>query len=271
MVHHRLHRAALLTRRHSPEAHEGGQVGQALERVHLLEADDGLGERLSAAQLPVARRSLLTPLQRLPAGGWNVGQHGSPAAGFLVLEGCLTREVRLLGHSAAIEFLAQGDVLRPSTEAELGSVPSSVGWRVLEPTRLALLDADFLHAVRPWPEILAELLSRQERRAEWLTSILAISHLPRVDLRVLVLLWHFADRWGKVRSGEVTVSIPLTHVDIARLIGARRPTVTTALHTLGTAGRAVQNGKGSWVLRGGPPTELDRLQPDATSRRVPGT
>jgi CRP/FNR family cyclic AMP-dependent transcriptional regulator len=250
-------------------------VGQALERIYLLEADPALGERLYATKLPAARRSLVTPVKRLPAGDWDVGQEEAPAAGFLLLEGCLTREVRLLGHSAAIEFLAQGDLLQPSAEGDLGSVPSSVEWRVLEPTRLAVLDSDFLHAVHPWPEVLAELLSRQERRAEWLASVLAISHLPRVDLRVLVLLWHFADRWGTVRSGEVTVSIPLTHVDISRLIGARRPTVTTALRRLGEAGLVVHNGKGSWVLRGGPPTRLDGLSEAGTavptSRRAAGT
>lgn len=248
-------------------------MDEALERMQLLEVDPELGGQLSAGQLARARRELVVSVQRLPTGRWDVAPQAAPAAGFLVVEGCLTREVAILAESAAIEFVAVGDVLRPWLEEGSGSVDSSVVWQVLEPTRLAMLDLEFLRAARPWPEVTAELLSRQERRAEGLTSVLAISHLPRVDLRVLVLFWHFADRWGKVRGGEVSVPVPLTHLHIARLVGAQRPTVTTALHRLGAAGLVVPRGKGEWLLRGGPPTQLRSLPeggaPVPTSRRVP--
>jgi hypothetical protein len=163
---------------------------------------------------------------------------------------------RHLGRDCAIEFLAEGDLLRTTGEAGSASVESQVVWQVLEPTRLAVLDRDFLLSVQPWPEVTAQLLRRQERRAEWLSNVLAISHLPRVELRVLVLFWQFADRWGKVRGGEVSVPIPLTHLNVARLIGARRPTVTTALGRLAEAGLVVQEGNGHWLLRGGPPQQL---------------
>jgi hypothetical protein len=141
-------------------------------------------------------------------------------------------------------------------EAGSASVDSEVVWQVLEPTRLAVLDRDFLLSVQLWPDVTAALLRRQERRAEWLSNVLAISHLPRVELRVLVLFWQFADHWGKVRGGEVSVPIPLTHLNVARLIGARRPTVTTALGRLAEAGLVVQEGNGHWLLRGGPPQQL---------------
>lgn len=249
-------------------------MDNAAEPIEVLAADPGLGGRLRPAELSAARRSVLAHVQRLPAGAWDIGQAEPPAVGFLVLEGCLTREVEILGQRAAIEFLAQGDVLRPAP-AELGSVDSSVVWRALEPTLLAVLDVHFVQAAAPWPDIFVELVSRQERRAEWLTTILAISHLPRVDLRVLVLFWHFADRWGRVRGGEVTVPIPLTHLNIATLIGARRPTVTTALHRLGEAGLVVQQGKGWWALRGGPPTQMHDFLQDGgavgTPDRASGT
>jgi CRP/FNR family cyclic AMP-dependent transcriptional regulator len=98
-----------------------------------------------------------------------------------VLEGCIAREVSILGQTAAVEFLAEGDLLRPSGKVGAASVDSRVVWRALEPTRLAVLDRDFLLTVKPWPELTAGLLERQERRADWLANVLAISHLPRVD------------------------------------------------------------------------------------------
>jgi CRP/FNR family cyclic AMP-dependent transcriptional regulator len=190
-----------------------------------------------------------------------------------VLKGCITREVSILGETAGIEFLADGDLLRPSGEAGAASVDSRVVWRVLEPTRLAILDRDFLLAVRPWPELTAGLLERQERRADWLANVLAISHLPRVDLRVLVLFWLFADRWGKVRGNGVRVPIPLTHKNIAHLIGARRPTVTTTLNNLTGAGLLLQERNGYWLLRGGPPGQqrdvLERIAELRLGRTAP--
>ena len=36
---------------------------------------------------------------------------------------------------------------------------------------------------------------------------LAVAHLRRVETRVLVVLWHFADRWGSVRSDGVALHV----------------------------------------------------------------
>jgi CRP/FNR family cyclic AMP-dependent transcriptional regulator len=245
------------------------------ESVRILEADPGLAEGLSDGQLAAARGAVVASVQGLGTGLWRDAEEQVPAGGFLVLEGCIAREVSILGETAAIEFLAEGDLLRPSGEVGAASVDSRVVWRALEPTRLAVLDRDFLLTVKPWPELTAGLLERQERRAEWLASVLAISHLPRVDLRVLVLFWLFADRWGKVRGDEVRVPIPLTHLNIAHLIGARRPTVTTTLNALTEAGLLLQEKNGYWLLRGGPPEKqrdvLDKiaaLRPGRTAPRA---
>ncbi len=49
--------------------------------------------------------------------------------------------------------------------------------------------------------------------------------------------------------------IPLTHLNIARLIGARRPTVTTTLNNLTEAGLLLRENNGYWLLRGRPPEQ----------------
>jgi CRP/FNR family cyclic AMP-dependent transcriptional regulator len=240
-------------------------VNTSHESVQVLEVDSGLGEGLTAEQLPAARRAVVASVKRLGTGSWHPNLDHVPQAGYLVLEGCIAREMVILGETAAIDFLAQGDLVRPSEDAGLASVASRVTWEVLEPMRLAVLDRDFLVAVQPWPEVIAQLLKRQERRAEWLANVLAVSHLPRVELRILVLFWQFADRWGSVRGGGVTVPIPLTHLNIARLVGARRPTVTSALNKLIGAGLLIHESNGHWILRGRPPTQLH----DATGAVLP--
>ena len=43
-----------------------------------------------------------------------------------------------------------------------------------------------------------ELFNRGTRRAHHLAVALAISHHQRVDDRLLLTLWHLAERWGRV-------------------------------------------------------------------------
>jgi len=229
------------------------------ERVRVLDLDRELAEGLSAADAGSASRSVSATVRTLRPGPWQPDVHdgdGVPPGGLLVLEGCVSREVSVLGVTAAVDFLADGDLLLVADQRPLLSVPSSSSWVVLELTRLAVLDAAFVQAIGPWPQVVANLMRRQERHADWLAHVLAISHLPRVELRVHVLFWLFADRWGRRRGNEVTVPIPLTHLSVARLIGARRPTVTTAIRRLVDDGVLTPEGPGHWVLHGEPPTQL---------------
>jgi CRP/FNR family cyclic AMP-dependent transcriptional regulator len=228
-------------------------------RVRVLDLDRELAEGLSAADVASASRSLSATVRTLEPGAWQSDAHhgdGVPPGGLLVIEGCVSREVSVLGVPAAVDFLAHGDLLHVADERPLFSVPSSASWRVLEPTRVAVLDAAFVHAVGAWPQVVTNLLRRQERHADWLAHVLAISHLPRVELRVQVLFWLFADRWGRRRGNGVTVPIPLTHADVARLIGAQRPTVTTAIRALVDDGVLTSEGRGHWLLHGEPPAQL---------------
>jgi CRP/FNR family cyclic AMP-dependent transcriptional regulator len=226
------------------------------ESVPLLGVDPDLAELIPADQLDAARTAALVLVRHLEVGRWEPDSGTLPAAGFLVLEGCLSREVFLLGEAMAIDVFAQGDVLQPAVEPLMTSLSNGQSWSVLAPTRLALLDAPFLASVQPWPQLTASLLGRHERRCSWLAHVHAISHLPRVETRILALFWLFADRWGRRNASGVTVPIPLTHVNIARLIGAQPPTVTTTLNKLLADGQLAREGGGYWTLRGEPPDRL---------------
>ena len=92
----------------------------------------------------------------------------------------------------------------------------------------------------------------------------AIAHLTRVDDRLLALLWLLAERWGRVVPGGVLVNLRLPHRTLAGMVGARRPSVTTALGQLMTRGDIERRPDGSWLLRGQPPEP--RAQPDESLR-----
>jgi CRP-like cAMP-binding protein len=115
-----------------------------------------------------------------------------------------------------------------------------------------------------WPEIFAALMDRAARRAERLVVTQAIAHLTRVDDRLLALLWLLAERWGRVVPGGVLVSLRLPHRTLAGMVGARRPSVTTALGQLMARGAIERRSDGAWILRGNPPSE-ERIETAAAA------
>jgi CRP/FNR family transcriptional regulator, cyclic AMP receptor protein len=157
----------------------------------------------------------------------------------------------------AVELLAGGDVVRPWRWDTDGShVHAEVGWVVLEPTRLAVLDHGLVTRMQPWPQLGLELFARGTRRAHSLAVALAIAHQQRVEDRLLLTLWYLADRWGRVTADGVAVPLPLPHQRLADLVGARRPSVTTAMGDLIRAGRLSRRDDGAWILHGSPPEQL---------------
>jgi len=142
-------------------------------------------------------------------------------------------------------------------------VTSHVTWNVVEPVRLAALNRRFALTVAPWPEVAAALMDRIIQRARWLAFQLAVCHVVRVDTRLLLMMWHFADRWGRMTREGARVRIPVTHSVLASVVGARRPSVTTALGRLEDQGLIERLPDGEWLLIGSPPEDYARLEAEA--------
>jgi hypothetical protein len=170
----------------------------------------------------------------------------------LIVEGLLGREL-LADDVASLELLGPGDILRPWDESA-GSelLEAVVRWSALAPTRLALLDHQLAVRLAGYPEIHDALLERFVWRSRRLAVLQAISQLNRVDRRILALLWHLAERWGRVTPGGVAVPLTLSHRMLGQLVGARRPTVSSAIGDLTRAGKLSRGPDGAWILTGPP-------------------
>jgi hypothetical protein len=227
--------------------------------ISLLDADPDLADELDPGDVDRARHETRTQVRRLSRGSWDaVGSHEPDIhhRGFLIIDGLLDREVEVLGRRA-VEIIGPGDVIRPWTWDPEGShVHAEVGWEVLEPTRLAVLDHALVQRIAPFPQLGLELFTRAIRRAHALAVALAISHHQRVDDRLLLTLWHVAERWGRVTPDGILVQLPLSHQRLADLVGAHRPSVTTAMGDLAREGAVSRRDDGSWLLHGGPPEQL---------------
>jgi CRP/FNR family cyclic AMP-dependent transcriptional regulator len=189
---------------------------------------------------------------------------GPGGIGLLVVDGLLTHRITIPGRRLA-ELLGRGGFLHCWTSDGGRNVPLTACCSALEPTRLAILDATFAEPVSPWPELVAALMDRAAERSRGLTYAFMISHLRGVEMRLLTLLWHLADRWGWVREEEVVLPLQISHRLLGELVGAHRPSVTAALQRLYRRGLVNRTPKGHWRLLGEPPS-LSCLSPPPPSR-----
>jgi CRP-like cAMP-binding protein len=229
-------------------------------RIRVAEAFPEIVEHLEPEQREVARRQLVAELLVVKAGSWTPTLTAAVPGtlGLLVLDGLLSRDV-ILEKPLATELVGSGDLLRPSDrDGQDAPIPFGISWTVLHPARLAVLDAGFARALGQWPSAVEAVLRGASNRAYSLAITMAVSNLRRVDMRLLVLLWYLADRWGRVTPEGVLVPLRLTHETLARLVGAQRPSVTTALRQLEDEGRLLRTADRAWLLQGDPPETMAR-------------
>jgi CRP/FNR family transcriptional regulator, cyclic AMP receptor protein len=193
----------------------------------------------------------------IPAGTWSGPQTDimRGGIGLLVLHGLLIRHLRVGGRFSS-ELLGEGDLLRPwQGEGARQTLPHKSDWRVLEPTRVAVLDGGAARRFARYPELTGQLVARAVERSRTLATNMAIVQQSRAHIRVHLMLWNLADRWGYLSPEGTILPLRLTHDVLADLVAARRPTVSSALSHLASSGLVRPAGKG-WLLMGEPPETL---------------
>lgn len=239
--------------------------------INLLEADPDLTAGMPPEEVEAARPHAMVRAVHLERGSWEPelpnGESRSPAVGLLVLDGLLSRDVGL-GPRSTTELLGTGDLLRPwDQDANVGPLPLHARWTVLEPTVLAVLDRRFAAIAGRWPALFDAITSRAMRRSRQLVAQLVVNQVIRIDHRLLFVLWSLAERWGRVTPDGVVLTIPLTHATLARLVGARRPSVTTALGQLARDELVVRTEQG-FLLQGSPDDVMGHVERMAAGDRI---
>ena len=230
----------------------------------MLDEDPDLAAILDGSRLAAATRDLRAVAFTVPVGRWEPDGHAPSlrgGIGLLVTDGVLARRVGTQRRSGA-ELLGPGDLLRPATSDGAAESIFKTSWRVIEPLRVAVLDQRFLMRLAPYPEIAGELIGRAVERAGHVLVHMAIAHHPRVDARLLHLLWQLADRWGRVTPHGVSLRVRLTHELLADLVAAQRPSVTLSLQQLERQGQITREDD-RLLLIGGRPRPERRDSPAA--------
>jgi CRP/FNR family transcriptional regulator, cyclic AMP receptor protein len=233
--------------------------------VPLLQVDGELAQRLPEATIAEAAQLAIAPTEWLDPGEWRpdpppAGERASHL-GLLVIDGFLARRVRVLDRPAT-ELLGPGDLLLPWEPDRTEPFSAGARWHVLELTRIAVLDRRFTALLGRWPDITAALVARAVSRSRAFALTIAIGQLVGAELRLLVLLWHIAQRWGTPTPDGTVLPMHLTHELLGSLISAQRATVTRALGRLSEEGSVSRRDDALLVVHGEPPAQFRRLGAD---------
>jgi CRP/FNR family transcriptional regulator, cyclic AMP receptor protein len=237
--------------------------------AYLLDVDDDLAEeldirtRFAARQLATAR-VLEADTGECDLESWFAAVGHGP--GLLILDGLVAVDTRIADRTVT-QLLGSSDLLQPPSRHVDDMIERAASWRALCPCRFALLDAEFAERVLPWPQIGHTLLRRTQRRAEDLGMLRAISCQPRLEVRLVLFMWHLAARWGRVEPTGIRLMLPLTHRLFGQLVGAERPSVSHALGRLSDAG-LLSGTAGDWHLHGSLDAHIERLI-EGTARHTP--
>jgi CRP-like cAMP-binding protein len=214
--------------------------------MRLFDIEPGFLRFTSPEDRALAREIQL-PTQVLEPGELDLGAllEQSHAFAAYVIDGMVLQSLRVRDHTG-LRLLGPGDIVS-LTETARPMLVLDVAAQATAPTTVALLGRDFLLAARRWPWLVAGMQAQLAEQSERLMTQLLICQLPRVEERLLSLLWLLAESWGQVTMAGTVLPVELTHATLGGLIGARRPTVTLALRELTTRGDVLRQDR-SWLL-----------------------
>lgn len=226
------------TRARASRTDADGHNGQGdRELVCVLRADADLAAGLDKDQLQAAMRLSMARVRCFDRGPFSF-RPPDESLGALILEGLILVRVELAGIRGNVEVLGPGDVISPWLG--MGAAPTPpclVTARVLTRLRLALLDRGFTLRTARYPETHTALMRRLVLRSRMLSMQCAMNSLPRIEERVELTLWQLAYRFGHVGPDGIKLDLPLAHTQLAEMVCAQRPSVSTALTRLRSRGR----------------------------------
>lgn len=219
----------------SPEG-SGGKGSGSVTRTRLSELDPDL--------LAGVCDDLHVTVRQVAPSAWDVPV--GDGLGVLVVRGLVAQGIRVAGNRSVV-LAWDGDVIGPDTGYP-DWADRSLHLNVLEPSLVAELDEQFLDTARRSPEVLVNLGERLRRVLGRTQLLLAVSHLSRVEHRILATLLLIAEDRGRATVGGILLRMPLTHERLGELVGARRPTVSLALRELESMQLLKRTPEGAWLI-----------------------
>jgi CRP/FNR family transcriptional regulator, cyclic AMP receptor protein len=234
----------------------GADMTRQSDRVPLLDARPDLAHLLTADEI-VELKAVSLPVIEVERGPLEFDELLTVrrAFGATILDGVVSASLAI-GEHAGIHLLGPGDLLFSTGDPwPLWLGESEL--RASSPVRLGCFGNELLTAAHRSVRLVQGLYVWIGDQLQRLTAQLVICQLPRVEDRVMAMLWLLAESWGHVTPNGVRLPLTLTHETLGALVGARRPTVTLALRKLTGEGALVAQDSG-WLLVRPPPQAVEK-------------
>lgn len=216
-----------------------------------MDLDDDLAQECGPAVQAAARSVTAVRVREAEVGPCDLEPWFDEVAqgpGLLILDGLVAVNT-CVGDREACELVGGGDLLQHFEPRAEELIAQRETCHALAATSFALLDESFAARSGSCPQLGVALLRRAARRAAEADTLRAIASHPRLEVRLVLLLWHLASRWGRVVPGGIRLTMPLTHRLLGQLVGAERPSISHAMHRLAHT-ELVVGTAGDLLLRG---------------------
>jgi len=198
-----------------------------------------LFESLETSELEALVRAAV---RKVYAPGQAIFAQGDPADRMFLLKAGRVRLSKLLedGTEFTLDIRKAGDFLGENMLSEEGAYPMSA-WCMEETLTCGFTRERFEHLVLNHPRIGLQVMKNLSKRISSLSSRLESMSLTHLGDRLYQVLRTMALEHGVKSKDGFVIQFPLTHEDLAFLVGAHRVSVTRALKELKKAGSIVQH------------------------------
>jgi hypothetical protein len=231
-----------------------GHEGRAEPMADFVPLSEALPELAAAGAGP----DLRVDAEWVAAGPFRPERIAAARGAVVVLLSGLVARTMTLEDADAAELLVAGAPLSPpgsGGQEQLGLPGYRVRFEALETSRVGIVGPELLAGLAARPELVEALLAGRGRHDAERAAMHAICRLTGVDRRLLALFRLLAARQGRPTPDGVAVPVAIPHRLLAELVGARRPTVTTALRALRHSGELRRLDDGTWLLRDAAPAQ----------------
>jgi CRP/FNR family cyclic AMP-dependent transcriptional regulator len=140
------------------------------------------------------------------------------------------------GKEAIVDVVGPGEVFGELGFAEETETRNEMAQALDDVIICAVKMEDFENLLKMHPELNLQVTKRIGLRLKKIEERVSDLIFKDVRQRIASFLVRYAEEFGKVKGGVVTVKAPLSHQEIATLTGAARQTVTTTLNEFRTQG-----------------------------------
>lgn len=205
---------------------------------------DLLGAIDAAERARIIRASVRRKLKK----GETLFRQGDPHAGVAIIEAGRLRAYYTApaGREMTLAFWGAGNFV--GGPELFGSGIYMWSAEAMQPSTVILIPGGVLRELaRRVPEAALSIIDALVYKAKCYSALAHMLGTRSMMQRLCQLLLHLADTHGVPHGAGVSIATPLTHAELAALIGATRQWVTTSLARLHEKG-AIQQGRGYLVV-----------------------